>query len=84
MAMRKTKAPKPDAPIGGLEALRDLETPAAAPPPPPAPLTAEEEAFRREFIDRAAIAVYANGWPLKNVYLRARQLWEQRVKEGIR
>ena len=33
---------------------------------------------RAAFIDAAAIAVFASGWPLKTVYERAEQLWKLR------
>ena len=36
---------------------------------------------KQAFIDAAAIAIYASGWPAKSVYQRAHQLWEFRKKD---
>lgn len=41
-------------------------------------------ALRVEFIDATAIALYARGFPLQNVYAKAAALWEQRQKEGFK
>lgn len=43
-----------------------------------------EETKRVEFIDAVAIALYARGFPVVNCYTKAKLLWEQRCKEGIR
>lgn len=39
---------------------------------------------RVEFIDLTAIALYGRGFPVQNCYTKAKLLWEQRCKEGIR
>lgn len=39
---------------------------------------------RVEFLDATAIALYGRGFPVQNCYTKAKLLWEQRCKEGIR
>ncbi len=39
---------------------------------------------RVAYIDATAIALYARGFPLQNVYAKAAALWEQRQKEGFK
>lgn len=44
----------------------------------------ELELKRVEFLDATAIALYGRGFPAVNCYTKAKVLWEQRCKEGIR
>lgn len=41
-------------------------------------LDLQEQEARQRFIDAAAIAIYATGFPASHVYERAAQLWELR------
>lgn len=36
------------------------------------------ELERQSFLDATAVALYANGWPLKSVWQQAERLWETR------
>jgi hypothetical protein len=79
--MRKTKAPKPEAPIGGLEAITDNPARIVTEDDgeiAPSPAALSEAAERLRIIDATAIALYAGGWPAKNCYPKAALLWELR------